>query len=114
MIKNKKKIIILAFTIMFMNGVVNNIRGQVGPYIMDDFGLNYSRLGFLLSFISIGAMLVFFISGKLIEKFGLIKLLFYGIVYNALALTAVYFSINYYTLIAAFFFLGSGITILNI
>ena len=114
MIKNKKKIIILAFTIMFMNGVVNNIRGQVGPYIMDDFGLNYSRLGFLLSFISIGAMLVFFISGKLIEKFGLIKLLFYGIVYNALALTAVYFSINYYTLLAAFFFLGSGITILNI
>jgi len=81
---------------------------------MDDFGLNYSRLGFLLSFISIGAMLVFFISGKLIEKFGLIKLLFYGILYNALALTAVYFSINYYTLLAAFFFLGSGITILNI
>jgi hypothetical protein len=58
MIKNKKKIIILAFTIMFMNGVVNNIRGQVGPYIMDDFGLNYSRLGFLLSFISIGSMCI--------------------------------------------------------
>lgn len=114
MLKNKKKIIILAFTIMFMNGVVNNIRGQVGPYIMDDFGLNYSRLGFLLSFISIGAMLVFFISGKLIEKFGLIKLLFYGVIYNTLSLSAVYLSINYYTLIAAFFFLGSGITLLNI
>jgi fucose permease len=114
MLKNKKKIIILAFTIMFMNGVVNNIRGQVGPYIMDDFGLNYSRLGFLLSFISIGAMLVFFISGKLIEKFGLIKLLFYGVIYNTLSLTAVYFSNSYYSLIAAFVFLGSGITLLNI
>jgi len=114
MIKNKKKIIILAFTIMFMNGVVNNIRGQVGPYIMDDFGLNYSRLGFLLSFISIGAMLVFFISGKLIEKFGLIKLLFYGVLYNTLTLAAVYLSINYYTLLVSFFFLGSGITLLNI
>lgn len=61
-----------------------------------------------------GAMLVFFISGKLIEKFGLIKLLFYGVIYNTLSLTAVYLSINYYTLLAAFFFLGSGITLLNI
>ena len=114
MFKNKKKIIILAFTIMFMNGVVNNIRGQVGPYIMDDFGLNYSRLGFLLSFISIGSMLVFFSSGKLIEKFGLIKILFYGVIYNSLALGAVYASVNYYTLLASFFFLGTGITLLNI
>lgn len=114
MIKNKNKIIILAFTIMFMNGVVNNLRSQVGPYIMDDFGLNYSRLGILLSFISIGSMVVFFISGKLIEKFGLIKLLFYGVIYNILTLSAVYFSISYYTLIPAFFFLGSGITLLNI
>ncbi|PUU92214.1 MULTISPECIES: sugar MFS transporter [Halanaerobium] len=114
MLKNKKKIIILAFTIMFMNGVVNNIRGQVGPYIMDDFGLNYSRLGFLLSFISIGSMLVFFGSGKLIEKFGLIKILFYGVIYNSLALGAVYASVNYYTLLASFFFLGTGITLLNI
>ncbi|RCW61084.1 sugar MFS transporter [Halanaerobium sp. ST460_2HS_T2] len=112
--KNKKRIIILAFTIMFMNGVVNNIRGQVGPYIMDDFGLNYSRLGFLLSFISIGSMLIFFSSGKLIEKFGLIKLLFYGVVYNTLALAGVYASFNYYTLLTAFFFLGTGITLLNI
>ncbi|MFW5736363.1 MAG: MFS transporter [Halanaerobium sp.] len=114
MLKNKKKIIILAFTIMFMNGVVNNIRGQVGPYIMDDFGLNYSRLGFLLSFISIGSMLVFFSSGKLIEKFGLIKILFYGVLYNTLALVGVYAAVNYYTLLAAFFFLGTGITLLNI
>lgn len=112
--KNKKKIVILAFTIMFMNGVVNNLRGQVGPYIMNDFGLNYSRLGFLLSFISIGAMLVFFISGKLIEKFGLIKLLFYGVLLNIFALTTVYLSINYYTLIPAFFLVGTGITLLNI
>ena len=114
MIKNKNKIIILAFTIMFMNGVVNNLRSQVGPYIMDDFGLNYSRLGVLLSFISIGSMVVFFISGKLIEKFGLIKLLFYGVIYNILTLSAVHFSISYYALIPAFFFLGSGITLLNI
>lgn len=112
--KNKKKIVLLAFSIMFMNGVVNNLRGQVGPYIMNDFGLNYSRLGFLLSFISIGAMLVFFISGKLIEKFGLIKIIFYGIIYNIFALTTVYLSINYYTLLPAFFLVGSGITILNI
>lgn len=114
MLKNKKKIIILAFTIMFMNGVVNNIRGQVGPYIMDDFGLNYSRLGFLLSFISIGSMLVYFISGKLIEEFGLVKIIFYGIIHNILALIIVYLADNYYALIFALFLVGSGITILSI
>lgn len=114
MLKNKKKIIILAFSIMFMNGIVNNIRGQVGPYIMDDFGLNYSRLGFLLSFISIGSMLVYFVSGKLIEKFGLIKILFYGIIHNILALTIVFLSANYYTLIFGLFLVGSGITLLSI
>jgi len=114
MIKNKQRLMILAFTIMMMNGVVNNLRAQVGPYIIEDYGLNYSRLGILLSFISMGAMFLYFISGKLIEKFGLIKLLFYGVIYNSLALLAIYFSINYYTLTAAFFILGSGLTLLNI
>ena len=97
-----------------MNGIVNNIRGQVGPYIMDDFGLNYSRLGFLFSFISIGSMLVYFISGKLIEKFGLIKILFYGIIHNIVALTIVYLSANYYALLFSLFLVGSGITLLSI
>lgn len=114
MIKNKHRLMILAFTIMLMNGIVNNLRAQVGPYIMDDFGLNYSRLGILLSFISIGSMLLYFLSGKLIEKFGLIKLLFIGIIYNTASLLAIYFSINYYTLTVAFFMLGSGLTLLNI
>ena len=114
MIKNKQRLMILAFTIMMMNGIVNNLRAQVGPYIIEDYGLNYSRLGILLSFISMGAMFLYFISGKLIEKFGLIKLLFYGVIYNSLALLAIYFSINYYTLTAAFFILGSGLTLLNI
>jgi len=114
MIKNKKKIIILAFTIMFMIGVINNIRGQVGPYIMDDFGLNYSRLGFLFSFISIGSMLVYFISGKLFEKFGLLKILFYGIIHNIVALTIVFLSADYYILIFGLFLVGAGVTILSI
>ncbi|RAK07847.1 fucose permease [Halanaerobium saccharolyticum] len=114
MSNNKKKIIILSFTIMFMIGVVNNIRGQVGPYIMDDFGLNYSRLGFLLSFISIGSMIVYFISGKLIEKFGLLKIIFYGIIHNILALIFVFLSANYYALIFSLFLVGAGVTILSI
>lgn len=114
MIKNKQRLMILSFTIMMMNGIVNNLRAQVGPYIIEDYALNYSRLGILLSFISMGAMLSYFISGKLIEKFGLIKLLFYGMIYNAVALLAVYFSTNYYTLTAGFFILGSGLTLLNI
>lgn len=114
MIKNKQRLMILAFTIMMMNGVVNNLRSQVGPYIIEDYALNYSRLGILLSFISMGAMFFYFLSGKLIEKFGLIKLLFYGVIYNAVALISIYFSINYYTLTAAFFILGSGLTLLNI
>lgn len=114
MIKNKERLMILAFTIMLMNGVVNNLRAQVGPYILQDYNLNYSRLGILLSFLSIGAMILYFISGKLIEKFGLIKMLFYGIIYNFIALLAVYFAVNYYSLAAAFFMLGSGLTLLNI
>jgi fucose permease len=114
MMKNKQRLMILAFTIMMMNGIVNNLRAQVGPYIIEDYSLNYSRLGILLSFISIGAMILYFLSGKLIEKFGLIKLIFYGVIYNIAALLAIYFSKNYYTLTAAFFVLGSGLTLLNI
>jgi hypothetical protein len=54
---NKRKIMIMAFTSMLMIGIVNNLRGQIGPLIMDDFALNYSQLGFLFSFLSIGAIL---------------------------------------------------------
>jgi len=114
MIKNKQRLMILAFTIMMMNGVVNNLRAQVGPYIIEDYTLNYSKLGILLSFISIGAMLLYFLSGKLIEKFGLIKLLFYGVIYNTVSLAAIYLSPNYYFLTFSFFLLGSGLTLLNI
>jgi fucose permease len=99
---------------MMMNGVVNNLRAQVGPYIIEDYALNYSKLGILLSFISIGSMLLYFLSGKLIEKFGLIKLLFYGIVYNSVSLIAIYLAPNYYFLTFSFFLLGSGLTLLNI
>lgn len=105
---------ILAFTIMMMHGLVNNLRAQIGPYILQDFGLNYSRLGILLSFLSIGAMILFFLSGRLIEKFGLIKILFFAIIYNLIALLTAHFSINYYSLAAAFFMVGSGLTLLNI
>jgi fucose permease len=57
---------------------------------------------------------VYFVSGKLIENLGLIKIIFFGVIYNMLALITVYFSSNYYALIPAFFLVGSGITILSI
>jgi len=111
---NKRRLMMLAFTLMLMIGVVNNLRGQVGPLIMDDFSLNYSQLGFLLSFLSLGAVIVFFLSGKLIEKFGLIKILIYGLIHTGISLGAVYLSPGYYYLLISFFFVSMGLTLLNI
>src|SRR6056297_3658814 len=111
---NKTRIMFLAFTSMLMIGIVNNLRGQIGPLIMDDFVLNYSQLGFLFSFLSIGAIIVFFLSGKLIEKFGLLKILLYGLFHTAISLLAVYFSSNYYYLLISFFLVSMGLTLLNI
>ena len=113
-LNNKRKLMMLAFTLMLMIGVVNNLRGQVGPLIMDDFSLNYSQLGFLLSFLSLGAVIVFFLSGKLIEKFGLIKILIYGLLHTGVSLGAVYLSPGYYYLLSSFFFVSMGLTLLNI
>ncbi len=113
-LNNKRKLMMLAFTLMLMIGVVNNLRGQVGPLIMDDFSLNYSQLGFLLSFLSLGAVIVFFLSGKLIEKFGLIKILIYGLLHTGVSLGAVYLSPGYYYLLISFFFVSMGLTLLNI
>lgn len=114
MIKNKQRLIILAFTMMLTHGIINNLRGQVGPYIINDLKLNYSQLGFLLSFISIGAMSIFFLSGKIIEKYGLYKLLSYGLIHTTAALLSVHYAQNYYSLIFSLFLLGSGLTIINI
>jgi fucose permease len=110
---NKRKIMIMAFTLMFTQGVVNNFRGQIGPLIMDDFALNYSKLGFLLSFLSVGAIIIYFISGKLIEEFGLIRVLIYGLFHTTAALIAVYLSPGYYILLISFFAVGIGLTLLN-
>lgn len=111
---NKRRLMILAFSMMLTIGIVNNLRGQIGPLIIDDFGLSYSQLGFLFSFLSIGPILVFFFSGKLIEKFGLLKVLVYGLIHTALSLFAVHISPGYYYLLISFFFVSLGLTLLNI
>ncbi|MFW5794773.1 MAG: MFS transporter [Bacillota bacterium] len=113
-LSNKIKIMIMSFTSMLMIGIVNNLRGQIGPLIMDDFALNYSQLGFLFSFLSIGAIIIFFLSGKMIEKYGLINIFLYGLVHTAVSLLAVYLSSGYYYLLISFFSISMGLTLLNI
>ncbi|SFL70957.1 Fucose permease [Halanaerobium salsuginis] len=112
--KNRNKLLIMAFTIMLMNGVVNNLRGQIGPFIIEQYSLSYSKLGFLFSFFSIGSMVVFFFTGKLIERFGLVRLLLGGLVTNFIALSLFFWINSYYLLILAFTLIGIGLTILNI
>lgn len=111
---NKKRLILMTFIMMLTIGIINNIRGQIGPLIINDFDLNYSRLGFIFSFLSIGSMFTSFFIGKLVEKFGFINLITYGIIHNFISIILIYLANSYYTLLLAFLMLGIGIPIITV
>ncbi len=111
---NKKLLAMLAFFVVFIIGVVANLRAQISPLLQSDFDISYSKLGFALSFFAIGSFVSTFLGGVLIEKYGLRKVLLGGLLINAIGYLNMGLINSYLALIITVLIVGIGIATLNI
>ena len=68
--KNPLKLFILSCSIFIAGGLVGSTLGVVWIYIADDFALNLSALGVLISAATVGRLVTSFASGPLVNRFG--------------------------------------------
>ena len=113
-LNNHKLLVILAFSMILSFGLIMNVRGLTNPLLQDDYGINYSQLGTVLMFFSIGASLASFFSGFLIETFSLKTVFRAGLIVGIVGLTSIYFTTNYYLLMVVIFIIGLGMGTTNV
>lgn len=113
-LNNHQLLVILAFIMMLSFGLIMNVRGLTNPLLQEDYGINYSQLGTVLMFFSIGASLASLFSGFLIEKFSLKKVFRMGLIIGICGLAAIYFITHYYLLMFIIFIIGLGMGTINV
>jgi fucose permease len=111
---NHKLLVVLAFGMMLVFGIVMNLRSPVNPLIKSDYNLAHSQLALVMVFYSLGGSIASFFGGFLIEKFGLKKVLWAGLVVAALGLLGVNWVANFYMLFSIMLVVGVGFGILNV
>jgi MFS family permease len=84
------------------------------PVIKEDIGLDKATLGFAIFFLSLGNFTIFPLASKLINKIGVGKATWYGVVLICLASILPFLALNYYTLITGLYFYGAANGFLDI
>lgn len=107
--KGYRMLIVIAYICMFTFGLVETIKGAIIPSIRAEFLVNYTRIGQMLFLSSLGYLMTTFFGGIAIQKFGLKKILLFGV--SIVAISAGLFSItsSFYGVVAAYLLLGTGL-----
>ncbi|WP_018248053.1 MFS transporter [Orenia marismortui] len=113
-IKNHKILVVLTFSIMLVFGIIVNLKGQINPLIQEDYGINNTKLGLVLTLFSIGGIMVSLFSGELIKKFNLKKFFLGGALIAIISLITLSYINNYYLLMIIMGFMGIGISAINV
>jgi len=77
------------------------------PTVKEDLGIDKSELGIAIFFLSLGVFTIFPMAAKIINKIGVGKATWYGILVNSLAALFPLLAPNYYTLMIALFIFGA-------
>lgn len=77
------------------------------PTVKESLSIDKSQLGIAIFFLSLGVFSVFPVAAKIIDKFGIGRVTWYGILFNCLAALAPLIAPNYYTLMCALFVFGA-------
>lgn len=78
------------------------------PSVKEKLGINKADLGIALFFLSLGVFIVFPVAAKIINKLGVGKATWYGIILSSVAALFPLLAPNYYFLMAGLFLLGAG------
>jgi len=77
------------------------------PTVKENLSIDKSQLGIAIFFLSLGVFTVFPIAASIINKYGVGKVTWYGILCNGLAALLPLLAPNYYTLMAALYLFGA-------
>ncbi len=78
------------------------------PTVKDQLDINKADLGIALFFLSLGVFIVFPVAAKIINRLGVGKATWYGIIFSSVAALFPLLAPNYYSLMAGLFLLGAG------
>tara|TARA_R110000868_G_scaffold258628_2_gene516165 strand:+ start:687 stop:1835 length:1149 start_codon:yes stop_codon:yes gene_type:complete len=78
------------------------------PTVKEKLDINKADLGIALFFLSLGVFVVFPVAAKIINKLGVGKATWYGIMFSCLAALFPLLAPSYYSLMGALFLLGAG------
>lgn len=67
---NKKKILLWSYFSFVVNGILGIMTGAILTYLIEDYGLNYSEAGFLVTVQSLGNLFAVLLSGLIIYQIG--------------------------------------------
>ncbi|WP_282132083.1 MFS transporter [Cellulophaga baltica] len=84
------------------------------PLIKEDIGLDKASLGFAIFFLSLGNFTIFPVASRLINKIGVGKSVWYGLILICLSSVLPFIALNYFTLIAALYCYGAANGFLDI
>ena len=81
------------------------------PSVKEKLGINKADLGIALFFLSLGVFLVFPVAAKIINRLGVGKATWYGIIFSSVAALFPLLAPNYYSLMGGFFYWGPAMVL---
>lgn len=78
------------------------------PMVKENLGIDKSQLGFAIFFLSLGVFTVFPVAAKVINKLGVGRATWYGVLFSSLAALFPLIAPNLYTLMASLFIFGAA------
>ncbi len=105
---------VFIFILMILAAIAENTRGIFIPIFKENFSINDTQIGFMLTLGSIGYMISTYLGGALCEKVGQKKVFIVGILFIIFSLLALYISPNYLVFLLAMIFLSCGLALTGI
>lgn len=115
-LKKKQYIIpiVFIFMMMILNATAENVRGVFIPLFKNDFSINDTEIGFMLTVSSVGYIVFTYIGGLLCEKFGQKKVFIAGFISMVIALLGLWMSYSYSIFLISMFILNIGLSLISI
>ncbi len=115
-LKKKQYIIpiVFIFMMMILNATAENVRGVFIPLFKNDFSINDTEIGFMLTVSSVGYIVFTYIGGVLCEKFGQKKVFIAGFISMVIALLGLWMSYSYSIFLISMFILNIGLSLISI
>lgn len=106
--------ILFIFLMMILTAICDNVRGIFIPTFREEFSVNNTSIGIMLTAASLGYIICTYIGGILCEKIGQKKVYMLAYIFIILSLLVLSISPNFIVLLLGIFFLNIGQSLIGI